>query len=343
MSLSLIRMWCSNIWVCPEKWYHLESSSKTAMNWVFDPQYLSFFLKPKSLVKSLAAAFQVRLFDLAKGVEMGELQEHEEWMFHIVWMVLVVKSVVKNDGSMELSKKLLVQWVDFHLVHWCRATQYIQYSHQIAGTFCPTSPSDNRRIPCRRCSSGGQTSSLAAAMARHGIRSGVEDSDPLTGWIYSIILVKLESKDDFMILDLEWPSKDRTLSGMYFSGSASLPQVRLVQLMKTGVGFGTIWAKSKSCIANSMDTNAVEVFVNCKKVFQNLELSLHVQLPVGSMERFPVATFRGTCVAVNLRGVHLALRWLRVPLTNSTDFSCIAVLFGGFGNLATFPNGWHTP
>lgn len=85
------------------------------MNWVFDPQY--FFLKPKSLVKSLAAAFQVRLFDLAKGVEMGELQEHEEWMSHIVWMVLVVKSVVKNDGSMELSKKLLFQWVDFHLVH----------------------------------------------------------------------------------------------------------------------------------------------------------------------------------------------------------------------------------
>jgi hypothetical protein len=74
------------------------------------------------------------------------------------------------------------------------------------------------------------------------------------------------------------------------------------------IGFGTIWAKSKSCIANSMDTNAGEVFVNCKKVFQNLELSLYVQLPVGSMERFPVATIRGTRLAVNLRGLQLALR-----------------------------------
>ena len=297
-----------------------------------------FFLKPKTLVKSLAAAFQVRLFDLAKGVEMGELQEHEEWMSHIVWMVLVVKFVVKNDGSMELSKKLLVQWVDFHLVHWCRATQYMQYSHQIAGTFCPTSPNDNRRIPCRRCSSGGQTSSLAAAVARHGIRSGVEDSDPLTGWIYGMILVKLESKDDFMILDLEWPSKDRTLPGMYFSGSASLPQVRLVQLMKTG---DWVWNDLGKIQELHCKFNGHECRWSVCKLQESLSKSgtlivcsitcrFYGTIPGGNNPRDTSRCQPPRCAS----GAAVT--------TSATDKFNRLQLFGGFGNLATFPNGWHT-
>ena len=124
------------------------------MNWVFAPQ---IFVFNKSLVKSLAA--QVRLFDRAMGVEMGELQEHEECVTS--WMVLVGRSVLKNNGSMELSKQS-VQWVDFHVVHVVpRNTVTIRHMLTLVV---------DQRIRCRPCSSGGQASSLAAAMARqiHG-------------------------------------------------------------------------------------------------------------------------------------------------------------------------------
>ena len=257
-----------------------------------------FFLKPKSLVKSLAAAFQVRLFDLAKGVEMGELQEHEEWMSHIVWMVLVVKSVVKNDGSMELSKKLLFQWVDFHLfIDVVPHNTYNTLTKQLA-LFVPHLPMIIGGFRVGGAVLGVKPHHRQQRWPGTGSVSGIEDSDPLTGWIYGMILIKLESKDDFMILDLEWPSKDRTLSGMYFSGSASLPQVRLVQLMKTWLGLERFGQNPRVALQIQWH----ECRWSVCKLQESLSKSgtlIYVQLPVGSMERFPVATIRGTRLAVN--------------------------------------------